>query len=584
MADRANVSALLARLAREGAIRQLVERSGYMASLGTESGQVKLDWVEAPRRLLDDPDGPERVEREARALVGRGIRYVIWSGMGGSVTAVRNVRDLVERPSSPVLILPLDSTDPVAVQGVVETIERWEGVVPAEGGDPTPDGLRRMLAPTVMIAVSMGMTSEEPITHLRWFLDLLSEARMPAAEHALVMTLPDSYLERFARDRGLPTLPLQPDCGNGTGGRMSAPGTRVFLLPAALYLGGARPGALRTVIETGWRQHDLDGALRNPADHPYVRLAAGLAASAETGVCRSILALPRAWAPLFPWVEQLSEESLGKGGRGLVLFEPQDLNTDAPSYHAGGLALLGGTRVSLPSLRLPMPERCGSTTDTLVALTRAFLGWQLAVAIYGYLNDIVFAGQPAVEEYKRRARDLRESGQPLAPLASWSPQTWVGGVTVLPPPRTSLSTEERVTFRSLLASAAARSPLLYVDVTYNGELSARAQDALRRGLRRDVNQALGLPWKLRRAPAAYHATEQSEMDGPPGLVSFRILPLGKRPPTAGTYSDHFLTAQGIATWQAMMGKGHQCYLLTVDARAEGWEEAVLGFFAADGAA
>ncbi len=37
------------------------------------------------------------------------------------------------------------------------------------------------------------------------------------------------------------------------------------------------------------------------------------------------------------------------------------------------------------------------------------------------------------------------------------------------------------------------------------------------------NTLLGVPIKLRQAPAAYHSTEQSEMDGPPYLVSLRLV-------------------------------------------------------------
>src|SRR5437016_10872137 len=58
------------------------------------------------------------------------------------------------------------------------------------------------------------MTSEEPITHLEWFTDLLQQAGVRPAEHLLVMTLPDSYLDRFANAQQAPSLPLQPDGGD----------------------------------------------------------------------------------------------------------------------------------------------------------------------------------------------------------------------------------------------------------------------------------------------------------------------------------------------------------------------------------
>ena len=96
-----------------------------------------------------------------------------------------------------------------------------------------------------MIAVALGMTSEEPISHLDWFAGLLRGAGLDPAAHQMVMALPDSYLDRYARERGLSTVALQLDGGSGTGGRMSAPGTRVFLMPAALYLAGTGPRARR---------------------------------------------------------------------------------------------------------------------------------------------------------------------------------------------------------------------------------------------------------------------------------------------------------------------------------------------------
>lgn len=42
------------------------------------------------------------------------------------------------------------------------------------------------------------MISEEPISHLEWFTDLLKQEGLRPAEHLLVMSLPDSYLDRFA--------------------------------------------------------------------------------------------------------------------------------------------------------------------------------------------------------------------------------------------------------------------------------------------------------------------------------------------------------------------------------------------------
>src|SRR5437899_3013446 len=90
-------------------------------------------------------------------------------------------------------------------------------------------------------------------------------------EHLLVMTLPGSYLDLFAREHLAPSIPLQLDRGTGTGGRMSAPTTRVFLLPAALLLTrlSDEPGQLRALLRQAWEIYNLSLATTQPADHAF---------------------------------------------------------------------------------------------------------------------------------------------------------------------------------------------------------------------------------------------------------------------------------------------------------------------------
>ncbi len=242
----------LQHLIEDDAVGQLRRRDGLMATLGREGSALKLDWVEGVARLLAHPTQLEEVEAEARDIWGRGIRHMIWAGMGGSVIAVRVFKHLT-RPSG------------------------------EEASNPA--FLRALLADVMMVGVSMGMTSEEPITHLEWFTALLKQAGLRPAEHLLVMTLPDSYLDRFANAELAPSRPLQPDGGIGTGGRMSAPATRVFLLPAALYLTRFtdRPGRLRSVLQQAWDEYNLELATSHPAEHPFVQLAAALSKPLSPG-------------------------------------------------------------------------------------------------------------------------------------------------------------------------------------------------------------------------------------------------------------------------------------------------------------
>jgi hypothetical protein len=628
MGRRLSADEALARLAGEDAVGQLRCRAGKMLQLGSENGTPMLDWVDAVPRALIDPGGLEEVELEAQQLAARGIRHVIWAGMGGSVLTVR-VLCALGFFTKGIRVYPLDSTDPRALNHVIQRLAEAKGITMPAGASavrqdtkaqdqrteaPAKDEddaalCRDLFADVVMVAVAMGKTSEEPISHLDWFTDLVRRGELPVAEHALVMAIPDSYLERYAQSHGIPRLPLQLDGGAGTPGRMSAPATRVFLLPAAIALtgGGAAPGTLRSVLEQAWAAYDLDGAAGRPQQHPFVRLAAALAGEARDGACALWLALPPAGAsgrdpgpyavelrgpgvrrPLDAlrwWTEQLMEESLGKGGKGIVLFSDQHLaippaaaRNSAPRLSGLRLHILPEARPAAPGQTVDLSDERvaaddftlyqpllahGTPADRLAGLAALFLGLQLCMALYAYLHDIPFAGQPAVEHYKARARELRTAGDPLqAALAATTPLI-EGGIRLLPPPR-ALPLPSATTSLPGLVAAALAPPPTYLDLTINGEVADQDIAALDALLRRLGNDVLGIPVKLRRAPASYHSTEQSEMDGPPGLVSVRALAGGNDPIMLGSYDSRFLGAQAVGTWMAMYEQGRTCFLVLFD--------------------
>jgi len=581
--DNARRSALQ-HLIEDDAVGQLRRRDGLMATLGSENGALKLDWVEGIGRLLADLTQLEQVEAEARDIVQRGIRHLIWSGMGGSVLTVRVLCDLGfcgSHDNGQVSIYPLDSTDPAALNAIVREIAAAKKLALPTGEEAShPTSLRALLSDVMMVGVSMGMTSEEPITHLEWFTDLLKQAGLRPAEHVLVMTLPGSYLDRFANAQQAPSRPLQPDEGTGTGGRMSAPTTRVFLLPAALSLtrlsGG--PGQLRSVLQQAWDDYNLELATSHPAEHPYVQLAAALSAASRDGACGLLLGMPEGWQAFVSWLEQLMEESLGKGGKGIVVFDDQTLNQSAPGYRQDALlrvrVVTEATQaaeeqrflLSEPSLASKEPR------DRLAALATSFLGWQLSMALYGYLQCIQFAGQPAVENYKARARALRTQPDPLQVASTWQPALHDGILTLLAPqralsPNAQLHTAPQrgdsaaAAFARTLQEAVSMS---YLDLTVNGEAPTSLFTVLDEHVHTIGNTLVGIPVKLRKAPADYHSTEQGEMDGPPSLVSLRLVARTTEASLLGSYTPTFLHAQAVSTWQAMMETGRPCFLLVID--------------------
>ncbi|HEX9056953.1 MAG TPA: hypothetical protein VF818_05410 [Ktedonobacterales bacterium] len=580
----------LQRLITEDALGQLRRRDGRMAALGSEDGVLKLDWVDGVPRLLAQEHALEAVEAEARALYDRGVRHVIWAGMGGSVITVRVLREMGfcdGGDGTRIAIHPLDSTDPAALNAIVHDLAAAHGELLSDDGQTLQRSVAHtLLRDVVMVGVAMGMTSEEPITHLEWFAGLLADAGLAPADHMLAMALPGSFLERFARERGVVALPLQLDGGSGTGGRMSAPTTRVFLLSAALAMTGAssRTGELRAVLREAWALADLDGALAHPASNAFVRLAAALSAASEAGVCRMMVRLPDAWVPLLQWVEQLMEESLGKGGAGVIVFDDQPLARGAPGYRpAGTLRVRVVTRdeesIEDGAWALAQPYLASSEPHArLAALAASFLGWQVSMALFGYLHHITFAGQPAVENYKAWARTLRGKPERVQALRTATESAATSPLALLGPDHAVIPQDPGAALAGGIARAVDQKRLLYLDLTINGELPAPLARLMSAAWRHIGNDVLGVPVKVRTAPAAYHSTEQAEMDGPAGLVSLRVLAWEGEPILLGAYSRAFLCAQAIGTWEAMAEEGRACYLLCVSGRPTAATAPMEGFF------
>ena len=513
--DSPAIDEVIARLQREDVTGQILERRGRIAELATEAGDVKLDWSDQVAWALAHPAAIDGVEELARSIRER-FDHLVWSGMGGSIQAVHALRGLGLFEGIGIGIHPLDSTDPAALNRLLGAI----------------DGA---LDRTLMVGVSMGMTSEEPITHLRWFDELLRSHHVERpAEHVMVMTLPGSYLDRFAAERGSQRIDIQLNGASHTPGRMSAPSTRVFLLPAAL----ARPGGLAELL----RRCDAGAGLRRDMveGDPFVRLAAWLSLQIDGGRDVLVLDLPRRWAAVAPWVEQVVEESLGKGGRGLLIFQDQDLQS--AGHWPDRFSVL---RVD-EGAGAPLPNRpvvsLKLADATLATTARFFAGWNLSVALIGYLQGITFAGQPAVELYKSHARRLRDAPGEL------------------PYP------EENVT-GAMLAAEVRRleeeGRLGYFDLTINADPAGPLWEAAREKGRWFGNHVLQRPVKVRSGPRDYHSTEQSETDGPPDLLSLRVLVKDPETVAEGDYTSRFLHAQALGTFFAMRDAGRPVLLATL---------------------
>jgi hypothetical protein len=527
-----------ARIDAAVALRQLAAREGRMAGLCSDHGTVRMDWVDSLEMLAADPGPLRELEELATRWRLWGIRHVVWSGMGGSGVTVGVLAELAggDGGRGPAVHL-LDSTDPAAIDALVARLAETKGLPP--GGVSPAEHAHALLHDVVLVAVSLGLTSEEPVTHLSWFLGLLAAAGLPAARHAVVLTVPGSRLEEAAAREGLEARPVFLANRGGLPGRMSAPGTLVFLAPVAIRSADTVE-SLGALLADAWSGHDLAGTIEDPERSPYVRLAGQIAARSPGGRGRLMLELPPQWAAMHVWIEQLLEQTLGKDGKGVIVLTPQRLNRSAPGYRDDDLLVAS----------VPFPD---AAARPHAALAVAMLGWQLAAALLGDRAGTNIVDEPAVEDYKSRARVLRDDPDVLARAVDEGAVDWAArGPEGLRP-----------VVDGLVARAGERR-LGYFDVTVNGELDQASRAAAAGRLQRLGNDLLGVPVKLRRAPAAYHVSEQCQLDGPPDLVSLRVVARTTRSAEFGDYTPQFLQAQAVATWQAMAARRRDCTLVVLD--------------------
>jgi hypothetical protein len=535
-------------LIESDALGQLIRRTGRVAELCTEGQAMRMDWVDGVASLLADDRPLAELEELGAAWYRRGIRHVIWSGMGGSgvIVGVLRTLGLIGNDGDGITIHPLDSTDPTAVDRIAADLARRKGLEDRVASLSRRD-LRALLADVAMIAVSFGINSEEPVTHLSWFLELLDAAGLRPDRNAHVLTVDGSRLEGASRRYGLPSSAV---CFEGCGnlpGRMSAPGTQVFLLPFALARGGSAQArherTLHQILSEAWAAHDLEAAVAHPRRAPYVRLAASLFDHSQDGRCRLLLDLAPSWRPLHIWIEQLLEQTLGKDGKGVVVLHPQRLNARGLGYSDD--PLVRATHDGRDGPELPTLDRC---VDRRASLATALLGWELAAAMVGYLNGTNIVDEPAVEDYKSRARALSGDHPSLVSAIG----------------RAAATTHSIEPVADAILTRARERSLSYLDVTVNGELPDSARRRCRLLVRRLGNEHLGVPVKLRFAPAAYHVSEQCQLDGPDGVLSIRVAARETPPSTLGHYTGEFLQAQAVGAAEAMNAVGRDCTLFVVD--------------------
>ncbi|MBI2636294.1 hypothetical protein HYW84_03135 [Candidatus Peregrinibacteria bacterium] len=244
-----------------------------------ERSQGKHAWSMCPY----DNKMMQRVKEAAMAAKGRGIRTVVWIGIGGSGLGPKVMQEFLEGPETMEFIVA-DTIDPSALEQILAMIE-WKTTL-------------------VVIASKSGDTLESmSVFFLFWEL-LKEQKRLNPQNHVLAITDPErGTLHDLCIREDIPMLPMP----FAVGGRYSI-FTPIGLLPLAL-LGGDVNAFVR-----GAKEMDTLCQATGLQENPAALLAATqfLLDTRRGYPVRVIMPYGVRLQSLARWDQQLVAESLGK--------------------------------------------------------------------------------------------------------------------------------------------------------------------------------------------------------------------------------------------------------------------------------
>ena len=318
---------------------------------------IRLSWTTLARESR--PLVPE-IEQLRSELNAKGLDHVVLCGMGGSSLAPEVICRAAE-----VELTVLDSSQPDMVRAAVsDRLDRSIVVVSSKsGGTVETDSQRRAYAAA------------------------FESAGLDPADHIVVVTDPDSPLDKEATEAGYRVFRADPHVG----GRYSAL-TAFGLVPSGLA--GAPIGQLLDEAEAMTEAQKAD-----EPSNPGLRLGALLGVANKAGVDKLVIA-DQTRHGIGDWIEQLVAESTGKEGKGIlpVVVPFENAVNFNPSNQDSLLVAIGADT--------PPESLSGFSASISGGLGALFLMWEDAVAIAGRALGINPFDQPDVESAKKAAREL----------------------------------------------------------------------------------------------------------------------------------------------------------------------------------
>jgi len=306
------------------------------------------------------------------------------------------------------------------------------------------------------------------------------------------------------------------------------------------------------------------------------------------------------------WSEQLFEESLGKSGKGVTIFYGEDISQvslkDVEKNDRVFLRInIAGKKTNdelwkhLQKNGYPAFEINVSDIDSEGGI---MLGLQRAVATIGYLWDICFVDQPAVEGYKDATREVMgkvKPGQRVEVPSDWKNVSFgklklyydmliKAGAITEPELKQKVRDMDAAmdnapaVYAAIIKILKAKPGFEAKELTSYGRMTENMKSILQNARTKIFTNGLKIPAKLGEGPDKNHSYQQSIEDGKDMWLSTYFMPLKIEQPEALSYDDNQIRAQTLGTVNSITNKGRKVMLITFDTTTKEAERDVELFF------
>lgn len=331
--------------------------------------EKRLGWLD----VIDTID-MNRLKKIQSTIKETDFEHIVLLGMGGSSLAPEVLYNTFgQKDGFPALIV-LDSTDPVRIQQVRDSID---------------------IAKTLFIVASKSGTTLETLAFYRYFWKETNQN----AQQFIAITDPDTALAQLATDNNFRDIFLNPA---DIGGRYSAL-SYFGLVPAALI--GLDLDKLWDAAKTmiAANNDTIQGQF-----HPGITLGTVIGELGKQGRDKVTIYTTKSLKDFGVWAEQLLAESLGKEGKGVIPVVSIPIGTPA-EYVTDRLFLylrvdddedVDEMDAKIRALREAGHPRLTMRVPDKYAIAGEFFRWEFGTAIAGYILQVNPFDEPNVSEAK----------------------------------------------------------------------------------------------------------------------------------------------------------------------------------------